>query len=336
MKAIICERPGQLIAESRSNPQPRAGEALVRIRRVGLCGTDFHIYGGRHPFLTYPRVIGHELAGEIVSVPQGSTFEIGQTVAINPYLACGTCHACRRGRPNACANLSVLGVHADGGMCELLAVPEGSLIDAQGLSLDEAALLEFLAVGAHAVARADVSSGDRVLIVGAGPIGIGTGLFARLAGGSVTLADRRPARLAYAKDKLGFDDVIGADDNLKAVLSDRTQGEFFNVVIDATGSIAAMNEALEYVGHGGTLVFVGVSSGEIVFHHPELHKREATLLASRNALRADFERVIAALKNGEIDASALQTHSLNIDEMPIRFPELIADADRVLKAVVTI
>lgn len=333
MKAIVCQEPFHLAVTSRPAPMLQPGEVLVRIKRVGLCGTDYHIYGGRHPFLSYPRVMGHELAGEIESVPEGSAFKTGQVVAINPYLACGTCLSCRRGKPNACANISVLGVHADGGMCELLAVPERAVIDAQGLSLDEAALLEFLAIGAHAVARSAMTSGDRVLIVGAGPIGIGTGLFARLDGAEVTLVDRRPVRLRYAKETLGFADVIEAGDDLGELLAERTQGEFYDVVIDATGSIPAMNEALGYLGHGGTLVFVGVSPGGLVLDDPEFHKRETTIVASRNALSADFDRVIAALKSGKIKASELQTHSLVGEEIPTRLPELIANADHVLKAV---
>jgi len=333
VKAIVCDEPNSLVLVSRPEPVAEAGEALVRIRRVGLCGTDYHIYGGRHPYLSYPRVMGHELAGEITSVPMGSRFSPGQVVAINPYLACGTCLACRHGKPNACATISVLGVHADGGMCEILAVPERALIDAEGLSLDQAALLEFLAIGAHAVSRASVRSGDRILVVGAGPIGIAASLFSRLDGADVTLVDRRPIRLAYARDRLGFTDTIEAGPDLAAILHDKTRGEFFDIVFDASGSIAAMNEAIHYLGHGGKLVFVGVSPGEIRFDDPEFHKRETTLLASRNALPEDFARVVSALKEKKISSEDLLTHRVVGEELPLRFPELIADADHVLKAV---
>lgn len=333
MKAIICEEPHKLALVSRSVPVPQAGEVLVRIRRVGLCGTDYHIFGGRHPYLNYPRVMGHELAGQVESASEGSAFHVGQVVGINPYLACGTCLACRHGKPNACANISVLGVHADGGMCELLAVPERAVIDAQGLSLDETALLEFLSIGAHAAARAGIRAGERVLVVGAGPIGVATGLFARLDGASVTLVDRRAVRLTYARETLGFPDVVEAGPDLAATLRDRTQGEFYDVVVDATGSIAAMNDALSYVGHGGRLVFVGVAPGTLQFEDPEFHKRETTIIASRNALAADFQRVIGALKSGAIRAADLQTHSVAGEDLPNRFPELIADADHILKAV---
>jgi 2-desacetyl-2-hydroxyethyl bacteriochlorophyllide A dehydrogenase len=277
--------------------------------------------------------MGHELAGEVESAPPGSRFRPGQPVAINPYLPCGACIACRKDKPNACTKVRVLGVHIDGGMCELIAVPERAVLDATGLTLDQAAMLEFLAIGAHAVARSRLSPGDRVLVMGAGPIGIATGLFARQSGAAVTLADRREKRLDYARTELGFDDVVPADESLAAALAERTQGEMFDTVFDATGSLEAMAQSLAYVCHGGTLVFVGVASGDLVLPAPEFHKRETTLLASRNARTEDFERVIAAMRSGQIPSAALQTHSFPAVELPERIPQLIADADHVLKAI---
>jgi 2-desacetyl-2-hydroxyethyl bacteriochlorophyllide A dehydrogenase len=277
--------------------------------------------------------MGHELAGEILQAPPGSRFRLGQTVAVNPYLACGACIACRRGKPNACTNIRVLGVHVDGGMCEQLAVPEAAVIDATGLTLDQAAMIEFLAIGCHAVARADVTAGDRVLVVGAGPIGIGVGFFARFHGGDVTLIDTREARLAYARDRLDFAQVVEVSPELPDVLSDRTDGEMFDVVFDATGALPAMAQSLHFVAHGGTLVLVGVAQGDLVLADPEFHKRETSLLASRNALNRDFEQVIAAMKAGQIPTDALQTHSFPGIELPDRLPRLIAEADHVLKAI---
>ncbi len=333
MKVVICNAPFSLGIEERAAPEVGAGEVLVRIRRIGLCGTDYHIFSGRHPFLNYPRVIGHELGGEVESAPPGSAFTPGQIVAINPYLACGTCIACRKGKPNACTQIQVLGVHADGGMCELLAVPERAVVDATGLTLDQAAMIEFLAIGAHAVARAGAIDGERVLVVGAGPIGVAAALFARLSGGVVTLVDTRAARLDYARRALGFEDVALADAGLADALHARTGGEMFDMVFDATGALAAMAASLGYVAHGGRLVYVGVAPGDLVLPDPEFHKREATLFASRNALTADFQRVIAAIKNGDIPTAALHTHSFSALDTPTRVPELIADADHVLKAI---
>ena len=307
------------------------------MRRVGICGTDYHIYGGKHPFLEYPRLIGHELAGEVAEAPPGSRFAVGQVVTVNPYMSCGTCRACRRGKPNCCARISVLGVHADGGMCEWLSVPETAVIDAGGLSLDQAAMVEFLAIGAHAVRRSGLVPEDRVLVVGAGPIGVAVALFARIAGAArVVLADTRQPRLDYASARLGLEEGVVADGAMAACLSGMTGGEMFDQVFDATGNIHAMRGGLDYVAHGGSYTLVGVCKDDLVFADPEFHKRETTLIASRNALSVDFDHVIASIRSGAIPTDAIRTHALTIDEAPRRIPELIAEADSVLKAIVTI
>ncbi len=337
MKALVCAEPFDLRLETREPPRPAAGEVLLRMRRVGLCGTDYHIYAGRHPFLKYPRLIGHELAGEVVEAPAGSRFAVGQVVTVNPYLPCGTCRACRRSKPNCCAAIRVLGVHVDGGLCEWLTVPEAAVIDAAGLSLEQAAMVEFLAIGAHAVRRAEVGSGDRVLVVGAGPIGVGTALFARIAGAErIVLADTRAQRLDYAATQFGFGETVVVDAQLTDTLAAKTDGEMFDQVFDATGNIAAMRAGLAYVAHGGDYTLVGVCKDDLVFADPEFHKRETTLRASRNALSVDFDHVIASIRSGRIATDRITTHRLSIDEAPIRMPQLIDEADSVLKAIVSV
>lgn len=333
MRTILCNAPFELTEIERATPAPGPGEVLVRIRRVGLCGTDYHIFAGRHPFLQYPRVMGHELGGEVVALGEGVALPLGRTVAINPYLACGHCVACRKGKPNACVNIRVLGVHSDGGMAELLVVPASAVLDAGGLSVDQAAMIEFLAIGAHAVSRAPREGEGRMLVVGAGPIGIASALFARLDGFAVTLVDQRDRRLAFAQEALGLDGLV-ADDALAERLAVRTEGDGFDVVIDATGSLAAMRRSLDFVAHGGALLLVGVAPGDLSFADPEFHKREAVLIASRNALAGDFERVIAAIRSGVIPTERLHTHSVDAADLPQRLPALIDAADHVLKAIV--
>jgi 2-desacetyl-2-hydroxyethyl bacteriochlorophyllide A dehydrogenase len=334
MRAIVCEEPHKLSLGARPAPIPQAGEVLIRIRRVGLCGTDYHIFAGKHPYLEYPRVMGHELAGVVEQAPSDSILKPGQVVTVNPYLACGGCIACRKGKPNCCAAIKVLGVHTDGGMCELLSVPESAVIDASGLSLEQAAMVEFLAIGAHATRRANPSPGARALVVGAGPIGVAAAIFARLDGAEVTIVDVRRSRLEYARDRLGLDPVIGPAETVRAELSARTHGEMFDCVFEATGNIHAMRSGLDYVAHGGTYVLLSVVKEEIAFSDPEFHKRETTLLASRNALSADFERVVSTIKGERIATDALVTHSFPALEAPRRIPELIAGANGILKAMV--
>lgn len=332
MKAVVCDEPYKLSVATRMAPTPADGEILIRIRRVGLCGTDYHIFSGKHPYLEYPRVMGHELAG-VVEAASGTSLKSGQIVTVNPYLACGKCIACRKGKPNCCASIKVLGVHTDGGMCELVSVPESAVIDASALTLEQAAMVEFLAIGAHAVARARLTPGARTLVVGAGPIGVAAALFARLEGARVSIMDVRPPRLEYARSRLGLDPVTGSAEQVRAELALRTDGEMFDCVFDATGNVHAMRGGLDYVAHGGTYVLLSVVKEEIAFPDPEFHKRETTLLASRNALRADFERVVQSIGKGMIPTDALLTHTFPASEAPGRIPQLIAGADSVLKAM---
>ena len=334
MLTIVCDAPGRLRAEDRPAPHRGDGEVLVRLRRIGVCGTDLHIYTGNQPYLSYPRVMGHELSGTVEEAPEGSALEAGDVVAILPYLSCGTCNACRRGLTNCCRTLQVLGVHRDGGMTELLSLPEAAVRPAPGLDLDEAALVEFLAIGAHAVRRAVVRPGDRTLVVGAGPIGMAVALFARLAGGDVTLLDPRADRLAFSAEHLGIGSTVRVGDGDVTALSAITDGEFFEAVFDATGSAAAIERGFGFVGHGGTYVLVSIVSATIGFSDPEFHKRETNLLGSRNATPADFDAVMAAMRAGLVPTAALNTHRLALADVPERFPALLDAAEGVVKAVI--
>lgn len=203
MLTVICNSPRQLSSIETARPVRAEGEVLLRIRRIGVCGTDLHIFTGNQPYLSYPRVMGHELAATVEEAPATSALRAGDVVSVLPYLSCGHCNACRNGKTNCCRTLSVLGVHRDGGMTEYLCLPERAVIKAEGLSLDQAAMVEFLAIGAHAVRRAAIAPQMRVLIVGAGPIGMAVAVFARLAGGTVTVLDGRADRLAFCTEHLG-------------------------------------------------------------------------------------------------------------------------------------
>lgn len=335
MKAVVCESPFTLAVATRPMPVRRPGEVLLRIRRVGMCGTDYHIYAGRQPFLSYPRVIGHELAGEVVEADPGAGYAAGEIVTVNPYLPCGSCIACRKDKPNCCMTIRVLGVHVDGGMCEYLSVPAHAIVPVGKLTLDQAAMVEFLAVGAHAVRRGAVVPGDAMLVIGAGPIGVGSALFASLAGATVTLIDTSASRLDHARDALPIERVVLVDDDTDATLARQTGGEHFDCVLDATGNIAAMRHGLSYVAHGGRYVLVSVVKEDLVFPDPEFHKRETTLLGSRNATRDDFDLVIARIADRSIPTDALHTHSFPAIDAARCVPDLIADQGSVVKAIAT-
>jgi 2-desacetyl-2-hydroxyethyl bacteriochlorophyllide A dehydrogenase len=334
MDVLVCAAPGELKVERRPTPEPGPGEVLLRVRRVGICGTDMHIYRGTQPFLSYPRVMGHELSGEVVSAPDDSELAEGDHAYVMPYLSCGTCAACAKGKSNCCMNIRVLGVHMDGGLCEYLAVPAGFVRKVEGVSLDEAAMVEFLAIGAHAVRRARIAPGQSVLVVGAGPIGIAATLFAKLAGAKVTVLDARTDRLVFCHQHLGADHVVALSDETAAALSKLTGGDFYDVVFDATGSAAAMQHGFAYVGHGGTYVLISVVSADITFSDPEFHKREMSLLASRNATQEDFDHVLAAIREGRVPTKELNTHSALLKDLPATLPRWMEPSAGVIKAIV--
>jgi len=336
MQAVVCRKPGEVAIEYRPEPQMNPSEVLVGVRRIGICGTDFHIYEGSHPYLEYPRVMGHELSGEVLETPPASAFKRGQVVVVNPYLSCGTCVACRKGKPNCCVRIAVLGVHCDGGMCERISVPERNLYPASGLSLDQAASVEFLAIGAHAVARSSLNSAARTLVVGAGPIGLGTALFARLAGGDVTIMDRDVERVASALETQVAARSLEAGERTSDLIREATGGDGFDLVFDATGNRASMEAAFGYVAHGGTLVFVGVMAENIAFSDPEFHKREMTVVGSRNALRADFETVMEAIEHGRVPLRRLLTHRTTLTGVAGDLPRWSTDKAGLIKALVEV
>jgi 2-desacetyl-2-hydroxyethyl bacteriochlorophyllide A dehydrogenase len=342
MKAVICAEPNVLKLEEVPVPVPSAGEVLVRIRRIGVCGTDLHAFEGSQPFFTYPRILGHELAGRIEAmpagaIPQGSpTFRIGDPVAIVPYMECGGCIACRAGKPNCCVRLNVLGVHSDGGMCEYLAVPTDHLIRAEGLDWDQIALVECLSIGAHAVQRAQVQPGEFALVIGAGPIGLGAIQAARTAGARVTAMDSSDSRLDFCVSKLNLEAVVKPGEDARARIADITGGEFPSVVFDATGNAASMKAAVEYLAHGGRLVYIGLVKGEIALSDPEFHKRETTLLASRNATRQDFMRVMEAIRSGKSTTEGFVTHRTSFADLPKRFSDWTDPRSGVIKAMVEV
>lgn len=336
MRAILCKNPRELEIVERPVPERRPGEALVRIRRIGVCGTDMHIYQGNQPYFAYPRIMGHELSGEIVEADKGSGLRPGDAVYIVPYLHCGHCIACRAGKTNCCTSLKVLGVHIDGGMCEYLALPETHLFKAEGITLDEAAMVEFLAIGAHAVARAQVSRGERTLVLGSGPIGVGAAIFARLAGAEVTVIDGREDRLAFARKQLGVAHAVALGEADVEQLKALTGGEFFTHVFDCTGSPKAMERGFALVAHGGTYVLVSIVQGMIAFSDPEFHKREMSLLSSRNATLTDFATVMTAMRNGHVPTKAIKTHSAPLWEVGTRMPEWIRPEAGTVKAVLEV
>jgi len=331
--ALVCVKPGELRVEARPAPQCGVGEVLVRPLCVGICGTDYHIFEGKHPYLKYPRVMGHELAVEVVEVPGGSRLRQGEIYVVNPYLSCGVCIACRSGKPNCCVSISVLGVHQDGGMTTLFSLPEQNLVRAEGLSADQCAAVEFLAIGAHSVRRAAVSKDERVLVVGAGPIGLGVALFAGLSGGRVTMMDLDAERLNVAHDTLGVDGVV-AGENSTAAIEEKTGGEGYGVVFDATGNVGSIEDGFDFVAPGGRYALVSVVKESITFRDPDFHRKEMSVLGCRNATLADFERVIDSIRNGRVPIDCLITHRTTLRDAVRDIPLWATRKNGLIKALI--
>jgi 2-desacetyl-2-hydroxyethyl bacteriochlorophyllide A dehydrogenase len=236
MRILTCVKPGEFAYSDTPAPELKHGYAMVKVKRIGICGTDLHAFEGTQPFFNYPRVLGHELAGEIVEIEAHAHYKVGDHVSIIPYFSCGTCFACTQGKTNCCTTLNVFGVHSDGGMAEFILIPIDSLFKNPSLSLDALALLEPLSIGAHGIKRAQIKPNEFVLIVGAGPIGLGAAAMASLAGAQVIIQDVNQNRLSFAKEKLHIPYGINPNqEDALIALKEITQGNMPRVVIDATG-----------------------------------------------------------------------------------------------------
>ena len=337
MRAVTLLEPGRFASITvAGEDEPGPAEALVAVRRVGVCGTDLHAFHGRQPFFTYPRILGHELGVEVLAV--GSKVENvgrGDRCALRPYLECGSCDTCLRGRPNCCTSLAVLGVHRDGGMKERLVVPADHLYPSSSLSVDQLALVETLSIGGHAVVRGAPVAGERTLVIGAGPIGLSVSVALVAARAEPVICDSRDERRAFAGAWARLDTIAPGDDP-PATVREAFGGELPTLVFDATGSAASMAASFSLVAPGGRLVFAGLVQADISFHDPELHRRELTLLASRNATASDFERVVALLEAGTIDIGPWLTDRCTLRDVPAVFPTWAAGRAGIYKPIVEI
>ena len=340
MRAIRLEEPKRFTHIDIAEPgPPRSGEALVRTHRMGICGTDLGGFLGKMPFFKYPRIPGHELGVEVLQVGDGVTnVRPGDRCAVEPYMNCGQCYPCRRGNGNCCETLSVIGVMIDGGLCERFLIRADKLHPGAKLSFEQLALVETLAIGCHAVDRAAPKPEDHLLIIGAGPIGLATLEFARLTGATITVMDLVESRLDFCRTRYGVRHTIrptGAENDVagaKAI----TKGGRYAVVIDATGNNKSMSNALSFVAHTGTLVYVGITSDLVSFPHPALHRPEMTIKGSRNALSKDFGRIIRLIEDGTIDTAPWITHRTPFDAMIDRFESYTKPETGVIKAIVEV
>lgn len=318
MQQWICNQPGTLSLQEVEMPKRAPGFSLLRVRNIGICGTDIHAFAGNQPFFSYPRILGHELAVEIV---ESDTFETGELATIIPYFNCATCGACTAGKSNCCENIQVFGVHTDGGMREYIVVEDRYILPGKGLSADELALVEPLSIAAHGLRRAALNPGEKVLVMGAGPIGLFTILLAKIRGALVEVAEPNSSRLQFCLDNLGVAEATSTS---------------YSTVIDATGNLHAIESGFAKMAHGGKYILIGLQKQAISFSHPEFHKREATLMSSRNATIEDFNYVMDLFRSGKIQAEKFLSHRFTKNQVPDIFTKINEHTQQVIKAMITL
>jgi 2-desacetyl-2-hydroxyethyl bacteriochlorophyllide A dehydrogenase len=339
MKAIQFEKPRSFRTIDIPEPgAPGQGEALVRVHRVGICGTDYAGFLGKMPFFSYPRIPGHELGVEVLAVGQSVTnVKPGDRCAVEPYINCQQCYSCRRGHTNCCENHLTLGVHCDGGLRPLLILPARKLHLSRKLSLEQLALVETLAIGRHAINRGNPQPQENLLVIGAGPIGLAVLEFAKLSQAAITVMDMNNQRLEFVRQTMRIANTIlaGGNGNELEQLAQMTNGQMADLVVDATGSHQSMSQALKYCAFAGRLVYVGITQQDVCFPHaPLMHRRELTLLASRNAVAPEFTRIIQLIEDGAIDTAPWITHRAGFEAITEQFQHWMEPQAGVIKAMV--
>lgn len=315
MKALQITEPGASQLIELPAPEPAAGEVLLRVRCVGFCGSDLNTYRGSNPMVDYPRVPGHEIAGVVEALGEGVTeWSVGQHALVFPYTECGSCSACRKGRPNCCRYNQTLGVQRDGAMAELACVPASKLLAADGLSPTELALVEPLTVGGHAVARGEAAAGEHVVVFGAGAIGLGAIAAAAYRGAVVTAVDIDADKLALAKKCGATHAVNSASEDLAERVEAITEGHGPDLAIEAVGLPATFRAAVEIVCFAGRVVYIGYAKEAVSYETKLFVMKELDIRGSRNALPADFQQVITMLQGGGFPTSEVVSHHGSLDQ----------------------
>ena len=334
MRSIHVTTPGEVDVVEVEDPRPRPGEALLRVRYAGICGSDVQTFRGTQPFASYPRVPGHEFSAEILEINGSSEdLAVGDVVTGVPYFQDGTCYSCRRGLINACERNETMGVHRDGAFQELITMPLERLHRARGVDTRDLAIVEPFSIGYHAVLRADVAEGERVLVLGAGAIGLLTMIAARTRGAEVWIADVVASRLEVATTLGAAGTVDLAQETVDSVVQAATGGDGFDVVFEATGLPVAFLNAIEAAAFGARLVLIGNGTREVTLNQSALIKKELDVLGSRNS-KGVFETLIDLLERGVVDVSPLRTKIVPLTEAKQALEDAAAGATDDIKVLI--
>lgn len=323
MKAIEITKPGEIRVIEKEKPVRRAGEALLQVLYCGICGADVASYTGNQPFTTYPRIPGHEFSAKIVEIDDNDRgFRVGDVITCNPYFNCGRCYACKRGIVNACQDNQTMGVQRDGSFQEYITMPVERLIDGKGLSARELALIEPFSISCHALSRAEVRPGDNLLIMGAGPIGLFALIRAKSMGARVLIADMLQSRLELAA-AFGADRVVNVkDEDLRSACAAFTDGNGFDVCVEACGAPETFLNCIDQAAHGANVILIGNGKRETAFVHSILLKKELNVFGSRNAFTRDFETNIDLVKSGKAHIQKMISGVYEVDNAAAAFEAL--------------
>lgn len=337
MKAVVIEKPGKISIEERPIPEITASQVLVKVKAAGICGSDLHIYHGKNAFATYPRVVGHEFVGEIMQVgSEVKNLIKGEHVAVDPVMACGSCYACKIGRPNVCKNLHVMGVHVDGGFREYVAVEARQIyVLPKNMLWELAATTEPFSIGAQVAHRGNLTKEDTVLICGAGPIGLIILQVAKMKGARVAVLDIVESRLAKAKE-LGADLVInGKKQDVVKVVKKFTNGDGINLIYEATGNVSILQTCIrDLPSPAGRIVILGFTTEEFTLRQVDIMSRELSILGTRLNNHC-FGEVIDWFKNGIVKPSEIITHKFPFEKAQEAFALSDEKSQEVLKIILT-
>ena len=334
MKAIYIEEPGKVVFREIPKPVRKPGEALLKVLYGGIYGSDLGSYRGTFAYFDYPRIPGHEFSAEIVEIDENERgLHQGMVVTCNPYFNCGHCYSCERGIVNACTSNETMGCQRDGAFCEYITMPVERIYDGKGLPANLLCAIEPFCISWHGVSRAHVKPGDKVLIVGAGTIGVLAAIAAKAKGGKVYIADVAQPKLDYAKENFDVAGTIlnASPDAFAKACGEITGGNGFDVTIEAVGLPSTFQNCIDAAAFGAHMVLIGVGKQNLDFNFTLLQKKELNVCGSRNALKKDFLELIDLVKAGNVPLDKVITNEYGFSEAPKAFADFSAHAGEMLK-----
>ena len=336
MKAVFINSPGEVEIKQIPRPKRKEGEALLKLLYGGICGSDLGSYRGTFAYFSYPRTPGHEFAAEIVEIgPNDKGLEKGMIVTCNPYFNCGHCYSCERGLLNCCTDNQTMGVQREGAFAEYITMPIERIYDGKGLAPELLTLIEPFCISYHGVSRADVQPGDKVLVIGAGTIGVLAAVSAKTKGASVWISDIAPEKIKYAVDNFDLDGSILNDgqESFEKQVDEVTDSKGFDITIEAVGLPSTFQQCIDAAAFGGKVVLIGVGKKNLDFNFTIIQKKELNIFGSRNALKKDFLELIDIVKEGKIDLKKVVTHVYDWQDAKTAFKEFDQNAANELKVL---